>query len=79
MTDSASISPNLSQADLVENTAQSATTHEDRRDARILVTVLFALAAWGGAIAMFGVPGLYLPALALVPVVYVLLIAISRG
>lgn len=75
MTDSIS----LSTAELVEDTEQSVTEHEDRRDARILVTVLFALAAWGGAIAMFGVPGLYLPALALVPVVYVLLIAISRG
>ncbi|SMP19851.1 hypothetical protein [Shimia sagamensis] len=36
-------------------------------------------ALWGTSIAMFGVPGLYIPAVALVPVVYLALILISRG
>lgn len=35
--------------------------------------------AWGCAILMFGVPGLYLPALALVPVMFIILILISFG
>ncbi|MGD9865962.1 MAG: hypothetical protein AB7S99_22410 [Pseudodonghicola sp.] len=43
----------------------------------IAVTVFLAL--WGTSIALFGVPGLYMPAVALVPVMYVILILISRG
>lgn len=35
--------------------------------------------AWGCSILLFGVPGLYLPAVALVPVIFLLLILISRG
>ncbi|EAQ45733.1 MAG: hypothetical protein BM560_15195 [Roseobacter sp. MedPE-SWde] len=34
---------------------------------------------WGSSILLFGIPGLYLPAVALVPVMFTLLIAISRG
>lgn len=34
---------------------------------------------WGCSILLFGIPGLYLPALALVPVMFLLLILISRG
>ncbi len=48
-------------------------------EARILITVLVALVGWGLSIWTWGVPGLYIPALALVPVCYVLLILISRG
>lgn len=46
---------------------------------KILLTVLMVLIAWGLAIAKWGVPGLYIPALAMVPVMYVILILISRG
>ncbi len=41
--------------------------------------IALLVALWGTSIVMFGVPGLYLPAVALVPVVYVALILISRG
>jgi hypothetical protein len=34
---------------------------------------------WGCSVLLFDIPGLYLPAVALVPVMFVLLIAISRG
>ncbi|MEX0318380.1 MAG: hypothetical protein AB3N21_10535 [Ruegeria sp.] len=34
---------------------------------------------WGCSILLFGVPGLYIPALAAVPVMFLLLILISRG
>lgn len=34
---------------------------------------------WGLSIAAFGLPGLYLPALAMVPLVYLLMILITRG
>ena len=47
--------------------------------ARILLVILVALAAWGLSIFFFGVPGLYLPALALVPVVWIALLAITVG
>ncbi|MGK7653545.1 hypothetical protein ACSQ76_14325 [Roseovarius sp. B08] len=46
---------------------------------RILLSLLVLLAAWGGAIVLWGVPGLYLPALALVPVIWVFLLIISRA
>ena len=51
----------------------------DRTELSILVTVLFVVIGWGLSIATWGVPGLYIPALAMVPVMYVLLIWISRG
>ncbi|MDO5757038.1 MAG: hypothetical protein Q4P24_05920 [Rhodobacterales bacterium] len=47
--------------------------------ARILLVILVALVAWGLSIFFFGVPGLYLPALALVPVVWIALLAITVG
>ncbi len=34
---------------------------------------------WGCSIMLFGLPGLYLPALAMVPVMFLILILISRG
>ncbi|MGK7755638.1 MULTISPECIES: hypothetical protein [unclassified Roseovarius] len=40
---------------------------------------LVLLTVWGGAIVLWGVPGLYLPALALVPVIWVFLLIISRA
>jgi fatty acid desaturase len=46
---------------------------------RILLTVLAALVAWGSCIVIWGLPGLYLPALALVPVIWVALILITLG
>ncbi len=62
-------------------TGQSATEKAAERslEARILITVLLALVGWGLSIWFWGVPGLYVPALALVPVCYVVLIVISRG
>lgn len=45
----------------------------------IFIAVAVFVAFWGASIALFGVPGLYIPALALVPVIYVVLILISRG
>lgn len=50
-----------------------------RRDALILLVVLVALVAWGISFAVWGVPGLYIPALCAVPIIWVLLIFISRG
>lgn len=45
----------------------------------ILLSVAVFLAGWATSIVLWGIPGLYIPALALVPVIWVLLILISRG
>jgi hypothetical protein len=45
----------------------------------ILVLTISGIILWGLAIAAFGVPGLYIPALIAVPVIFALLILISRG
>lgn len=45
----------------------------------ILLGVLGFLVAWGVSIALWGIPGLYIPALAMVPVIWVALLVISRG
>jgi len=49
------------------------------RDLMILFTVLMLLAAWGLSVFTFGLPGLYIPALAMVPVIYTCLILITWG
>ncbi|MDT8326857.1 MAG: hypothetical protein RQ750_05640 [Roseovarius sp.] len=45
----------------------------------ILLAVVIFLALWGGSIALWGVPGLYIPAVIMVPVIWVGLLLISRG
>ncbi len=45
----------------------------------ILLAVLGFLATWGVSIALWGIPGLYIPALAMVPVIWIALLVISRG
>ena len=43
----------------------------------LIAVVLLAL--WGLSVFTFGIPGLYIPAVAAVPVVYLLLLVITRG
>lgn len=45
----------------------------------ILLSVAVFLAGWATSVALWGVPGLYIPALALVPVIWAMLLLISRG
>ncbi|SDD94855.1 hypothetical protein [Ruegeria marina] len=45
----------------------------------IYYAIAAGLSLWGCAIMLFGLPGLYLPALAMVPVMWIILILISRG
>lgn len=52
---------------------------EDALALRIILVVVLALLAWAGAVALWGLPGLYLPAVALVPVIWILLLLISFG
>lgn len=50
-----------------------------RRDVAIILAVLGVLALWGGSVALWGIPGLYIPAVAMVPIVWALLLLITRG
>ena len=45
----------------------------------IYAVLLAVVAAWGSAIYAYGIPGLYLPAVAMVPVMYLILLIISKG
>lgn len=45
----------------------------------LIAAVVVFLALWATSVALFGIPGLYIPALALVPVIWTVLIIISRG
>ncbi|MBE1282870.1 MAG: hypothetical protein GJ676_06130 [Rhodobacteraceae bacterium] len=58
---------------------QTKPVSETRRTALILAAVAVYLGLWATAVVQFGVPGLYLPALAKVPVMWGLLIWIARG
>ncbi|EEE36650.1 hypothetical protein RKLH11_483 [Rhodobacteraceae bacterium KLH11] len=42
-------------------------------------TALAIFAMWGCSVMLFGLPGLYIPALMMVPVMFLILILISRG
>ena len=54
-------------------------TSENARAAKIMVAILLLLVAWGMAIFVWGVPGLYIPAVALVPVIWIALITMAAG
>lgn len=54
-------------------------TRTARVEIRILLVVLALLALWGAAIATFGYPALIVPALALVPSMFVVLMLITVG
>jgi hypothetical protein len=61
------------------STGPAAPTKKISTEIMILLITLLAVVAWGASVFFFGIPGLYIPALAMVPVMYVLLIIISRG
>ncbi|RKF16056.1 hypothetical protein D6850_00320 [Roseovarius spongiae] len=69
---------------LTETTADSgAPTAVDETEARqartTLIAVILGIVAWGLCFAVWGLPGLYLPAVALVPVVFGSFILICTG
>ena len=69
----------------IQTDVSDATAHTQTRDpddaaaAPILLTVLLLLVGWGISVALWGIPGLYIPALAMVPVMWIVLLLISRG
>jgi hypothetical protein len=62
------------------HTDDSATEKSDRKaEALLLVGALLFIAAWAGSVVLWGIPGFYIPAVILVPVIYVLMVWGSRG
>jgi hypothetical protein len=51
----------------------------NKTETLILAVTLFGIVLWGLSVAAFGIPGLYIPALIAVPVIWTLLILITRG
>ncbi|WP_204115502.1 hypothetical protein [Shimia biformata] len=80
-----SFEPRDIQPDMAETTEDLAITthhHHATPDApvkAIIAGVLCVLAMWGGAIAAFGLPGLYIPAVIAVPFLFGMLVLISKG
>lgn len=64
---------------LNQTTAESHDKAEKNLEVMAFVLALVLALLWGLSIALFGLPGLYIPAVAAVPVVYVLLLIISQG
>ncbi len=62
----------------IHATPQAETDAETATVLRILLSVAVFVAGWATSVALWGIPGLYIPALALVPVVWGLLITVSR-
>ncbi|WP_319824308.1 hypothetical protein [Thalassovita sp.] len=59
--------------------APAAKTAPKSPDALLFVLALLAVVAWGASVFFFGIPGLYIPALVVVPVMWIVLLIISRG
>ena len=70
---------------VIENTAatESHDAHHDEVSPATIKAIFAVIAAivvaWGSAIYAYGVPGLYIPALCFVPVMYAILITIAKG
>ncbi len=45
----------------------------------LFYTAAALISMWGCSILLFGLPGLYIPALMMVPVMFLILVLISRG
>ncbi|NIZ61500.1 hypothetical protein DL239_10975 [Sedimentitalea sp. CY04] len=48
-------------------------------DAKMFLAIAVFLALWALSVVIWGIPGLYMPAVALVPVIFGLLMLITRG
>ena len=47
--------------------------------AKMFLAIAVYLALWAASVVTWGLPGLYLPAVAQVPVIFILLMMITRG
>ena len=81
MTQTANLSGNLSGG--TDAAAATAATHAAPAargaEAKLLLALVLAVVLWGGAIALWGLPGLILPAVVLTPLMILTLVLISAG
>ncbi len=63
----------------IENLKERVMAQTKTVEFRVMTVVLTALMLWGAAIATFGYPALILVALALVPLMFILLLMITVG
>ena len=68
----------LETADAVD-IQDHAQENEGRSVAVILLGLLLVLAAWAAAVVTWGLPGLYIPAVAMVPVCMLTIVRITLG
>jgi len=68
----------LETAEAMDLHAQ-AQENEERTVAFILLGLLLVLAAWAAAVVTWGLPGLYIPAVAMVPVCMLTIVRITLG
>ncbi|KII12700.1 hypothetical protein [Phaeobacter sp. S60] len=63
--------------------APSPVTHSDSRDqanaTKALLAILLYVLLWGLAVAIWGLPALFLPAVAKTAIMFVILVSITRG
>ncbi|MBR9652815.1 hypothetical protein [Thalassovita aquimarina] len=69
----------LADASNVHAPTPTETKEKKSPDALILLAALVVVALWGLSFFTFGIPGLYIPAVAAVPVIWVILIMITQG
>ena len=48
-------------------------------DAKVFLAIAVFLALWALSVVIWGIPGLYIPAVAMVPMIFGLLMLITRG
>jgi len=46
---------------------------------RVHLAIALLIAGWAGSVALFGLPGLFLPALAAVPVIFIIIVGLTWG
>ncbi|MDU8927163.1 hypothetical protein RXV86_07190 [Alisedimentitalea sp. MJ-SS2] len=69
----------LADTQITDHANAPADKSETSTALKLIITVLVALVAWGLSFFTWGVPGLYIPAVAAVPVMYLLLVIMARG
>ena len=67
------------KTDVNANYPDAAAALEFKRDAIIFAIIGLALAGWATSGLLFGIVGIAMPALALVPVIYVMLVLLTKG
>ncbi len=79
MSQQASLAKNATPAEPASHAAPEGSRTENRQAAVALAIIALAIAGWAVSGFLFGIVGIAMPALAMVPVIFVTLILIARG